>query len=366
VVAGRKRAKAAALAHQQKKFKEVMGSPGQNGVPVLAVGLEDVSVRFGARRKKRSGKLRSRRKRCARTGAGASGDGGEARKRVRRKRRRHSAFVEDDEEADEEVDEGASEEAKEETDGAADARAEEAAADEVGARVSGEERGGDAKRARVLPEEGEMIRVFWTGERVWFRAVVASREGFVVRVEYVVRGWEALDHDLNGTTWERWEEGGPIDPKEADYEGEQWLGETDWLAERAVQVAREAAGGRGARVAAREEARKRRQEGGGEEGEAKRDRRGRLKEVGEESGGKKGSVARGKRGREVETTERCVRRLLAVRWAEGGGRDEARVREVWADAGKEGISVREVGRVIRLMDKAGELMESEGVLHNLM
>ena len=57
-----------------------------------------------------------------------------------------------------------------------------------------------------------------------------------------------------------------------------------------------------------------------------------------------------------------MRRLIGERWrANGGG--GARLREVWADAWVEGVSAREVGRVIREMGRAGELEERDGVLH---
>ena len=99
VVAGRKRAKAAALAGQQKRFKEVMGDPGQNGVPFLTAGLEDVNVRFGARQSKRRGRCRRRRKKAATRSAGAGEGGADTLPPKRRKRRRRRAVVR--EEADE-------------------------------------------------------------------------------------------------------------------------------------------------------------------------------------------------------------------------------------------------------------------------
>ena len=151
-----------------------------------------------------------------------------------------------------------------------------------------------------------------------------------------------------------WEEGGPIDPGEAEYDGEQWLGESDPLAERAARVAREAVGGRGERAAARAAARKRQAEGGSGEGREKRAK-----------GGGTGGRAGGKRKRGDETVEQRVRVLVEARWERSGG-EEARLRDVWADASEEGISVREVGRVVRAMALANELMESDGALHKLM
>ena len=115
----------------------------------------------------------------------------------------------------------------------------------------------------------------WTVEHVWFRASVVSRRGSVVHVEYLVRGWEALDHDLEDTMWECWEEGGPVDPREAEYDGDAWTGETDVLAKRAVRVAREAEGGRGARAVRRADARKWQREGEWDDGDGKRVRSGR-------------------------------------------------------------------------------------------
>ena len=57
-----------------------------------------------------------------------------------------------------------------------------------------------------------------------------------------------------------------------------------------------------------------------------------------------------------------MRRLVGERWRASGG-EGARVREVWADAWAEGVSAREVGRVIKEMARAGELEERDGVLH---
>ena len=131
-----------------------------------------------------------------------------------------------------------------------------------------------AKRPRVLPEAGELLRVYWTCDRVWFRCRVVSRLASEARVDYFVQGWAECVHDLASTTWERWEEGGPIDPGEAEYDGEQWLGERDVLAERAARVAQEAEGGRGERAAARAAARKRRAEGERGAGSEKRVRGG--------------------------------------------------------------------------------------------
>ena len=55
---------------------------------------------------------------------------------------------------------------------------------------------------------------------------------------------------------------------------------------------------------------------------------------------------------------------MEARWERSGG-EEARLRDVWADASEEGISVREVGRVVRAMALANELMESDGALYKL-
>jgi len=181
-----------------------------------------------------------------------------------------------------------------------------------------------------------------------------------VHIEYVVRGWEALDHDLADTVWEHWEAGGSIDPREADYDGEAWMGEVDGLAERAADVARKARGGRSARASRRADAREKRQAGGKEvEG------RGRAECAGVGAGGSGQRARHSKREREQESTVQCVRRLVVARWEQNGG-DEARLRDVWTDAGEEGVTVREVSSAIRSMDKAGELMESEGCLYRLM
>ena len=72
----------------------------------------------------------------------------------------------------------------------------------------------------------------------------------------------------------------------------------------------------------------------------------------------------GKRKRVQETVEQRVRRIVSDRWQANGG-EEARLREVWAEARVEGVSVREVGKVVGMMERAGELMERNGVLHKL-
>ena len=59
-----------------------------------------------------------------------------------------------------------------------------------------------------------------------------------------------------------------------------------------------------------------------------------------------------------------MRRVVRARWAAGGG-EEARLRDVWADAGRAGLSVREVSGVLRRMEEAGDLMEQDGALHRL-
>ena len=68
--------------------------------------------------------------------------------------------------------------------------------------------------------------------------------------------------------------------------------------------------------------------------------------------------------REQESVEQRVRRLVRARWESEGG-EEARLRDVWVDAGEEGILVKEVSRVVRLMEQANELMDRDGSLHRL-
>ena len=70
------------------------------------------------------------------------------------------------------------------------------------------------------------------------------------------------------------------------------------------------------------------------------------------------------RKRKQESVEQRVRRLVRARWESEGG-EEARLRDVWVDAGEEGISVKEVSRVVRLMEQANELMDRDGTLHRL-
>ena len=56
-----------------------------------------------------------------------------------------------------------------------------------------DERDGE-RRVRV----GDLLRIFWTEEEVWFRCKVTGvrRGGRTARVEYLLPGWQPFVHDL--------------------------------------------------------------------------------------------------------------------------------------------------------------------------
>ena len=57
------------------------------------------------------------------------------------------------------------------------------------------------QRVRV----GDLLRIYWTEEEVWFRCRVTGvrSEDRAVRVEYLLPGWKPFVHDLNAVQWER-------------------------------------------------------------------------------------------------------------------------------------------------------------------
>ena len=71
---------------------------------------------------------------------------------------------------------------------------------------------------------GDCLRIYWTGEDVWFRCDV--RKVFAgtndVEVEYVVAGWPLERHCLADMRWEPWSEGDEVDVRECEYDGESY------------------------------------------------------------------------------------------------------------------------------------------------
>ena len=75
----------------------------------------------------------------------------------------------------------------------------------------------------------DLIRVWWSEEKVWFRCEVTEvlEGGKLVEVEYVVTGWQRFVHRLENIKWEHWSEGGEVDVNEQDYEMDEWTGPLD-------------------------------------------------------------------------------------------------------------------------------------------
>lgn len=88
----------------------------------------------------------------------------------------------------------------------------------------------------ALVQVGDLLRIYWTEEEVWFRCRVTRRfEGTNdVEVEYHVAGWPSTRHCLTSVEWEPWEEDGEIDHRELEYDGDNYLGPVDIEARRAA------------------------------------------------------------------------------------------------------------------------------------
>ena len=97
---------------------------------------------------------------------------------------------------------------------------------------------------------GDLLRIFWTEEEVWFRCKVTGvrRGGRTARVEYLLPGWQPFVHDLETVQWERWAEGDEIDAREAEYHPDVWMGPVDREAAAAAEGASQRGAGRGARA----------------------------------------------------------------------------------------------------------------------
>ena len=221
----RKAARDRALLNRERKkraqeqqaglFQAMMGLEGDGHI-TLADGLEDVDVRFTKRRRVNWKAPGSRRKRKAPSGARQQGRAGRSGKRQNRagggrERRGWCGYSEsDDERGDDSQDDRGSDFTDDLSDGASD---------------DGDGGAGAAWGVHV----GDLLRIYWTDERVWFRCRVTGvgREGGKVRVEYLLPGWEPFVHDLGKVRWERWADGDEVDPGEASYHPEVWLGPVD-------------------------------------------------------------------------------------------------------------------------------------------
>ena len=102
-------------------------------------------------------------------------------------------------------------------------------------------RGGDGRQGDGrLVQVGELLRIYWTVSEVWFRCRVVGVQGGgrKVNVEYLLPGWEPFVHNLDEVQWERWAVGGEVDPEEASYHPDVWMGPEDREASAAAEAAR--------------------------------------------------------------------------------------------------------------------------------
>ena len=101
------------------------------------------------------------------------------------------------------------------------------------------EKDGCAGSGRAEVVVGDRIRIYWTGEEVWFRCDV--RKVFAgtddVEVEYLVDGVRAR-HCLTNVSWEPWCVNDEVDVRECEFDGEHYLGPMDVEAQRASESKR--------------------------------------------------------------------------------------------------------------------------------
>jgi hypothetical protein len=208
---------------QAAHFAMIMGVEGDGNI-TLAPGLEDVNVNFSKRHRtnwKTTGRRRSRRRKPGTRGTRgprAGDDDGE--------------LCDDESETSEsEVGSGA-----------------EGSDDEWGFEsADGEDGNGGIGGAEGLVV-GDLLRIWWDQEEVWFRCRVVGLGdgGRVAKVSYLVDDrWGCYVHVLEDVTWETWTEGGEVDEREASYNLDEWIEPVDREAAAAAEASRDrrAAGG---------------------------------------------------------------------------------------------------------------------------
>ena len=214
-------AKARDKKRQAAHFAMIMGIEGDGNI-TLASGLEDVDVDFN-RRRRTNWRAPGRRNRRRKRRKGEDGD----------ERRRPGGSNGEEQSSDE----------SEDSDSRSDDGADESGSEggfEVNEGDDGD--GGDGGTEGVVV--GDIIRIWWVDEGVWFRCRVVGmgRAGRVARVRYLVdERWGDYYHALDEVTWEAWSVGGEVDPKEAEYDLDTWVEPIDHEAAVAAE------GGRGRR-----------------------------------------------------------------------------------------------------------------------
>ena len=211
-------AKARDKKRQAAHFAMIMGIEGDGNI-TLASGLEDVVVDFSRRRRanwRAPGRRNRRRKR-------RKGDDGNGRRRASEcsGEERSSDDSEDSDSRSDDGDDGSGSDA----------------GFEVNEGDDGD--GGEGGTEGVVV--GDVIRIWWVDEGVWFRCRVVGmgRAGRVARVRYLVDDrWGDFYHDLSEVTWEAWSVGGEVDPKEAEYDLDTWVEPVDHEAAVAAEGGR--------------------------------------------------------------------------------------------------------------------------------
>ena len=196
-----KKAKAAAIAKQAVWLELWRGHDDEAGEVTLADGLEDVEVTFNKRRRCRwSGTKLRRRKRSSTDEVSA---------KRRKAKRRPGATSINDESSD------------------SDSGSESSSSEEVSEDIE-------------LFELGEMLRIYWTEEKVWFRCAIKGllEGGRLIQVEYMVKGWGLFIHRVADIQWKRMRLGDAEDSDEDEYEMDRWAGDEDHEAVAAAEDAR--------------------------------------------------------------------------------------------------------------------------------
>ena len=199
------------------RFQILMGVEGDGRV-TLAPGLEDVDVTF-RRRRRANWRPAGRRNRRGRRRRQAAGDGGGA-----------DGGAGDGDDSSDDGDEADSGSEYEEETGETEAGFETAAGEDGN--------GGMGNEAGLVV--GDMLRIHWVEEQVWFRCRIEGmgNAGREVRVSYLVDDrWGLYVHSLREVEWERWEPGGDVDPREADFDMDVWVADDELDHEAAAAAA---------------------------------------------------------------------------------------------------------------------------------
>ena len=212
-----RKAKARRAERDAAHFQMVMGVEGEGNI-TLAPGLEDVEVAFRRRRRvnwRPTG--RRNRRRGRHTGARSGGS---------------------DVDNASSASEGRGSDSDLESSGDEDGGGPGDADSDFETEAGDDGNSGEGNDHGVVV--GDMLRVRWVAEQVWFRCRVdgVGRGGHTVRVTYLVDDrWGTFVHALSEVEWERWAPGGEVDPAEADYDMDVWVPDEEVDSEAAAAAA---------------------------------------------------------------------------------------------------------------------------------